>query len=161
MYVCQWFTRSLHESKVGTLQILSKREVKMDTFSAWLIWFPKLVLNTYFRPTQYKVPLRMEEYCLGVLMSCLTALRESITRGWILSQGSALMLQDSLMMKNTGRIITRILCFHLLIKRYVLLNSHIFTFYLCYFCDAWGIKWQDHLQFCTMAIRMDDWNMYP
>lgn len=126
----QWFTRSLHESKVGTLQILSKRKVKMETFSTWLVWLPKFVLITYFRPSQYKVPLRMVEYCLEVLTSCLTALRGSITRGWILSQGSALMLQDSQMTKNTGRTITRVLCFHLLIKRYVLFNSHIFTFFL-------------------------------
>lgn len=85
--------------------------------------WPKFVLITYFRPTQYKVPLRMVEYCLEVLMSCLTALRGSITTGWILSQGSAQMLQDSQMMRNTRRIITRVLCFHLLIKRCVLIAT--------------------------------------
>ena len=84
-----------------------------------------MIVQICFRPTQYKVPLRMAEFCPEPLMSCLTALRENITLEWILSQGSARMLQDSQMTRNTGRIITRPLYFHLLIKRCVL----IATFY--------------------------------
>ena len=105
----------------GTQHILLRWKVVMKIFTTWLIWLPKFVLIIYFRPTRYKVLLRMVESCLEVLMSCLTALRGSITTGWILSQDSAQMLQDLQITRNRGRIITRILCFHLLIERCVLI----------------------------------------